>query len=258
MAPKRFELKLLRPRLGVGIKTLGALSAVFWIPILCLTALLFYTFQDTLRNEVLTSIKINLKGAQEIYLERPGVVSGVLTHSAAREGVRQDFSKKDSRRLQSLLLDLAGTNNFVDVWLAVDGKQRVIARGTDKKGDVVKIGNAISNALATGDTVITTELVSREFLAGEDAELAKRVKDIGVMQFVISPVRGGAEGALVAGILLTGDPWLGNAVFSRYGAELALFAGDSPDSALLHATSSKPRSTWALGTRLRSSGHHDQ
>ncbi len=247
--PKRYELHLTRPRLSVGIKTLGALTAVFWIPIICLLTLLYFSFNDTLSKEALTSVRANLSAAKENYRQRPVLLENVLIRAVAHTNVRQSFAKKDSKQLQTLLLDLGNANNFVDIWIAVDSKQRVIARGGAKKGgDIVKIGTALSRAISSGDTVFTTELVTKEFLARENPSLTKRVEDTGVMQFVISPVNGG--GAIVAGILLTGDTWLGNTVYDRLGAEVALFAGETPESALLHATSSEPRSTWSIGTRI--------
>ena len=101
----------------------------------------------------------------------------------------------------------------------------------------------------SGKQASATELVSREFLRNEDEDLAKRVKDLGLVQFVVSPIKSGdmTIGALVAGSLLTGDPWLGNAVYKRFGVEMALFAGQSPQTFILHSTASLPRSTWAVG-----------
>ena len=252
MPEKRFEVKLLRPRLSVGLKTLGALTLVFWIPVIGLSAMLFLLFQNTIYDDALDSIKLHLKGAEEVYEERARVLEGLLEQTAYRTDTRKDFSEKDTPRLRALLLDLAKLNNYVDIWIAVDEKHRVIARRNQNDGDVIRIGDALSNALTRRESTVATELVSKEFLGMEGDGLAQRVEDTGMTQFVITPVVHDEKvvGAIVAGMLLTGDPWLGNTVYKRYGAEVALFAGESPETSLLHSTASLPRSIWVLGQRI--------
>ncbi|MDH4234665.1 MAG: diguanylate cyclase, partial [Gallionella sp.] len=140
-------------------------------------------------------------------------------------------------------------NPYAQIWIAVDESQRVIGRRNGKTGDFLRIGDAIYKALTTGQIVYCTELVSRDFLAAEDEELAKRVKDTGIVQFVISPVmsKSGASGAIISGIVISGDAWLGNTIHNKFGAEMAIFAGEPPESSFLHATASLPRNTWIIG-----------
>lgn len=254
MTEKRLLLRLFRPKIGVGAKTWIALSIVFWVPVVCLAVILSLLFRNTIYNETLNTIKIHLKGAGEIYGEKVKVLSGVLTQTATRADVEADFFRKDKQALKSLLLELGKVNTDVDVWFAVDDKQTVVARRNDRSGDIIRLGNALSNALAGGAGVTTTELVGRDLLSMEDEELLKivMVKDTGIVRFAIAPVRyrENVVGAIVAGDLLTQDPWLGNTIYNRFGAEAALFAGENPQSALLHATASLPRSTWAMGQNM--------
>lgn len=44
MQTGEYVMTLYRPRMGVGTKTLVALSMVFWIPVGALAGLLFYLF----------------------------------------------------------------------------------------------------------------------------------------------------------------------------------------------------------------------
>ena len=240
---------LMRPKLGVGAKTWIALTVVFWVPVIGLSLILFYLFQNTIYDETLLLAKAHLKGAEEVYGARGNLVKGLLLNTAAREDVEKDFFKKDSKALQSLLLELGKSKTDVDMWIAVDDKQRVIARRNNKKGDIIRVSEALSMALLTGEGVTSTELAGMELLSSENEELTKLVKDTGIVQFTVAPVRHGENivGAIVAGDLLTGDPWLGNTVYNLYGAEIAIFAGESPGSSFLHSTASLPRSTWILG-----------
>ncbi len=249
---KKFEMRLLRPRLGVGTKTLIALSIVFWVPVSVLAVIMFYLFQGLLYDEGLNSIKVNLKGAREVCEGQINLVKGVTAQFTARQEVKVAILKKDAAKLQTLLLEFGKNNPYIDILTVVDSHQRVISRKTDRRGDILSISGLLSTALFNGKQTSSTELVSRDFLKNEDEDLVKRVKDLGLVQFVVSPVkyRDRTIGALVAGSLLTGDPWLGNAVYRRFGVEMALFAGQTPQTFLLHSTASLPRSTWAIGQSM--------
>jgi len=248
-------MKLPFIKMSVGSKTLIALSVVFWIPVIGLSLILFFSFRYTLYEDALTASALHLKGAKGIYEERAHIVEGLLAEKSDNPKIQELFIKKDTKALQSLLFNLGRLNSYVDIWIAVDNKQRALARrDTDLKntGDLVKIGDALPRTLARGEAIISTELVTKNFLLHEDVGLAKKIEDVGIVQFVTYPIDRNDEtvGAIVAGIIMTGDPWLGNTTYHRFGAETALFAGESPDSAVLHSTASLPRSVWTLGMRM--------
>ncbi len=248
-------MKLPFIKMSVGSKTLIALSVVFWIPVIGLSLILFFSFRHTLYDDALTESKLHLKGAQGIYDERARIVEGLLAEKSDRKDVQQLFLKKDSKALHSLLLNLGRLNSYVDIWIAVDDKQRAIARrdfNTEKTEDLVKIGDALSRTLSRGEAIISTELVTKEFLLREDVGLAKKIEDVGIVQFITYPIdhNDTTVGAIVAGIIMTGDPWLGNTTYHRFGAETALFAGINPNRAVLHSAASLPRSVWTLGQHM--------
>ncbi|HHL40088.1 MAG TPA: diguanylate cyclase [Deltaproteobacteria bacterium] len=243
-------MKLYRPKIGVGPKTWMALSVIFWVPIVGLAAVLFFFFKSIVYEETLGSINIHLKGAEGVFSERRQVVESLAAEAAGRQEVRSALAGRDEAALRSVLLELGKRNPFIDIWAFVDDKQRVVARRSGASGDIMRLGDTIPNAITQGDVTSSVELVSTEFLARESRELTERIKDkTAIAQFVVAPVRGGDKviGALVAGMVLSGDPWLGNAVYERYGIELALFAGEPPEYSFLHATASLPRSTWVIG-----------
>lgn len=246
---KRLAMKLLRPKLGVGTKTIIALSVVFWVPIAVLAFFLFQIFQDVLHNDAVDAVKAHLKGARVVYDERVRITEGKLSQLAESPSLGKSFAAHDGRSLQSALIEIGKNNPYMEVLIAVNEDQKVLARRTGGAGDYTNIGDILSNALLTGEVKSSTELVSREFLEREDRELAKRVRDFGMAQFVVLPVRheGKVAGAIISGMLLTGNPWLGNSVYTKFGVEMALFGGDQPEASLLQATSSLPRSSWIIG-----------
>lgn len=248
----RFEMKLTRPKLSVGTKTFAALSVVFWVPVIALAGILFFLFQGLFNDEVLNSIKIELKGAKGVYEERLKVVEGTVSQLARRPDVVEAFEKKDGSKLKSLLLDFGKENAGIDTLTAVNETQVILGGNAEKPGEILNLGSIVSSSLQGGDTVSSIELVGKGFLNSENDKLNRQIKDVGIAQFVASPVRKGGKvlGSIVAGMFLTGDPWLGNTIHSRFGVEMALFAGETAESLLLHSTSSVPRNTWSIGQAI--------
>ncbi len=246
------SLELIRPKLSIGIKAISALTVVFWVPVILLVISLYFSFNKSLLMEGLDNVRTNLKGASVVYEERSKNLQSVLEQVTGNHDVRDMFLRRDSMKLQELLLTLGQKNTHAEILVAVNANQKVLSRRNGKTGDIIILGDALSRTLMTGVTVITTELVSKEFLALEEEGLANRIRDIGIAQFVISPVRYGDEitGAIVAGILLSGESWLGNTIHNRFGVEIALFAGETFESFYLHSTASLPRTTWIIGQSM--------
>lgn len=252
MKQKELKMKLYRPKIGVGGKTLIALSVIFWVPMMALAGILFYLFQNVIQEEVTGHIKANLKGTIAVYVERVSLIKGLMQEIKEEADIKKAFSEANNTDLQTILLKLGKKHSFIDILFAVDENQRVIGRRNNRVGDIASIGDSISRALVNGEMTHSTELVSREFLSREDNELANQIKDTGIVQIVVSPVISGDRivGAIVSGLLLSGDTWLGNSVHDRFGVEMALFGGSSAESLFLHAAASLPRSNWVLGQLL--------
>ncbi len=245
-------MKLSRPKVNIGAKTLLAFTLVFWIPVIALTIGLYYSFSSSMFNEELKTVKTNLRGARVIYKERTKVLQSTLKHIANMESVKVMFSEKNKNDIEQVLINIGKENNHVELLMAVDENQRVLGRRNGSDGDIILLGDSLSRALMTGETSYTTELISSDIVAMEDESLASRIKDIGIGQFVIAPVRSDDKmsGAIIAGIVLTGESWLGNSIYEQFGAELALFAGETFESFYLHATTSLPHATWAMGQKM--------
>jgi len=249
MTQKDLTIKLYRPKMGVGTKTMVALSVFFWLPFSLLGIILFSLFQTQFEEESTAQIKLALRGAKVVYEERVALLRQSIPQLAQRADFRQAFHARDQQQLQRSLLEFSREAGFVTTLMVIDGDQRVVARRGDKFGDLVNLGEVFSRAVLQGELASATELVSRDFLVRESSELANMVSDVAVVQFVATPVRFNDRvvGAVVAGILLTANPWLSDNVFDRLGVDFTLFAGKPSDGATLHLTSSRPTKLWVLG-----------
>ncbi len=252
MTQKDLTIKLYRPKMGVGSKTMLALSAFFWLPFTLLGVILFSLFQGQFQDESTAQIKLALRGAKVIYEERTVLLRQSIPQLAQREDFSQAFHERDQKRLQTLLLEFSREAGFVTTLMTIDADQRVVARRGNQFGDLVNLGEVFSRAVLQGELASATELVSRRFLVRESSELANMVSDVAVVQFVAAPVRFNDRvvGAVVAGVLLTANPWLSDNVFERLGVDFTLFAGNPSDGATLHLTASSPTNPWVLGQTI--------
>lgn len=249
MASHLLTMKLNRVHLPVGLKLLLSFTVVFWLPVLILSALFFINAEHALKSDTASLARTQLVGAHGILNERFIILQNILQHVAATESVQQSFAGKKSAQLHEELVRLATQAPHARILLAVDTHLRVLARGDGTTGDILEPSQLLSTALVTGRPASSLELVSNAFLAKEGKDLAQRSYGSGIAQLTVVPVKSGDSvmGALIGGILLSNDPWLGNSVFDRFGVEAALFAGERIESSLLHATSSLPRSIWSTG-----------
>ncbi len=252
MEQRVLAIKIDRLKMGVGAKTLLALSVCFWVPISVLAGILFLLFQDLFVDEATAQIKLGLKGAKTVYEERPTVLKQLVPAFARRPDVQDAFFMKDPARLQNLLLEFGKETGFVTVLAAVDENQRIIARRGGSQGEIVSIGDILSRAVLQDELTSATELVSREFLLQESLQPADFIKDVGVVQFVVAPVKreGRIVGAVLTGVLLTADPWLGDTIYKNLGMDFTLFAGKPAEGASIHATASEPKNQWVLGQAM--------
>jgi len=222
------------------------------LPVLALLGVLSILLQDHFHAEATAQIKLGLKGAKSSYEERVVVLERLLPQLASHPDIIRALDEQNAVRLQSLLLEFGERVGYVPILTAVDHDQRLITRYGNSLGEVVKLGDILSRVVVGGELVSATKLVSREFLVQENEELANLVRDVGIVQFVVTPVKHNDRvlGALVAGVLLTADAWLGDRVHDRLGLDFALFAGNPTEGSRLHAASSQPRSLWSMGQAM--------
>lgn len=231
-----------------------AMSLSFWLPVLTLMAVLFFLLHTHFHTEATDRVKLGLKSAKALYEERVLILERLVPQLAEQPAIKQAFSDRNTDQLQTLLLNYNKRVEFISILTAVDVNQRLIARRGDSHGEVIQLGDMLASVLTTGQLVTSTRLVSREFLKQENPGLTTHVQNMGLVQFVAAPVWQDNQilGALVVGILLTADTSLSDSIFKRLGMSFALFGGKPAENATLHATSSLPRSLWAMGESLPS------
>ncbi|HKJ75894.1 MAG TPA: diguanylate cyclase [Gammaproteobacteria bacterium] len=239
--PQRF-------RLSIGWKTLIAFALVVFIPMFGLLHITEQTLRETMEDETYHSLEANLRGAWRVYHERHTNLRSALVLSAAAPGAKSAFLHRSSNRLTPLLNRQAGLLPYVDVWLAFDDAQRVLARRNGETGQKVFLNNLVSQAFTFKEPVLSTELLSNELFIEENPLKYSNLATQVMAQVVVVPVEKGGEviGALAGLILMNDDRWLPNAIHDYLSIDAALFGSVIQESRIISA-SSRPNNIWAEG-----------
>lgn len=241
------------PRLGltVGTKTWISLTLLFWIPFSILLSLLFLFLEGQRQEERVERLRHDLRFAKAMERRQLGDLHLRLAdRPAALAGL---FRDRNGPALQRALATISAEVGQAPILVAVDAQRRVLARLADRTaGDELRVGAVLTDALIRAEDKESLELVENAFLVREGVSVRRETGDQGIAGFVILPVRWGERvvGALVVGLPLTGSAEIPNRLLQEYDAELGVFAGHTPEGALLHSSSSLPRSIWTAGQTM--------
>lgn len=229
--------------LSIGAKTLLA----FLIIIAVLAGGFYYyttvTFSSHVEEEAVTELKSKSQGAWRLFYSRLDQMKYGMLQAASGETNKSAIIRNDEAFLQKTLERYSAVRSYVDYWAVVDKTGRVLARRSGNSGDALDMDGVVSKALSTGEPVLSTESVNREFLGRESAELASRVESKGLMQFAVVPVvhNGEVIGAFVSGMLLNGNSWLAGSVYEYFNAKSAIFMVESAGKAKVVASTGLPK-----------------
>ncbi|MBI5642414.1 MAG: diguanylate cyclase [Deltaproteobacteria bacterium] len=232
-----------RLKLSIATKTLLA----FLIIISVLGGGFYYYTTITLSNQIekdaLIGLNSKLKGAWRFYYSRMDQMRLGMLQAGSEDSVKSAVFKKDQSHLQKLLNGYAASRQYVDVWAVIDADKRVIGRRNGRVGDLLEINGIVERALNTGEPVISTEFISKDFLAKEDSELASKIETSGLMQIAVTPVisNGTPTGAFVTGILLNRSDWLPTAIFENYNVTAAVITNTLHEGRVI-STANSPKS----------------
>jgi diguanylate cyclase (GGDEF)-like protein len=229
--------------LSIGAKTLLA----FLVIIAVLAGGFYYyttvTFSSHVEEEALTELKSKSQGAWRLFYSRLDQMKFGMLQASTDEANKSSIINRDRAFIRKTLDRYAAVRSYVDYWAVVDSEGRVIARRNALSGDIVDINGVVGKALSTGEPVLSTESVSREFLSRESMELASRVEARGLMQFAVVPAvhRGEVIGAFVSGTLLNGNSWLSRSVYEYFSAKSAIFMIEPQGKAAVIASTGLPK-----------------
>lgn len=214
-----------RPGLTIGAKTLLA----FFLIITLLAGGFYYfttvAISSRVEKEALGDLYSKLKGTWKLYYERMDQMQLGMLQAGSEPAIKDLVRRRDGEELKKLLSGYSSTRRYVDLWAVVDTERTVIGRKNGLTGDLLEINGVVERALRTGEAITSTEVVSRDTLVRESAELASRVDPMGLLQVAVTPVEsnGRVAGAFVTGVLLNRYDWLPGEAYRNYHVNSAVF-----------------------------------
>lgn len=202
-----------------------------------------------IEGSVQDALNDKLRAAWLQYYERPEQMKMGLLQATNTYGFVDAVKKKDMAYLRNQGILWKKHRPYLDIWTVVDADSRVIARiNSNNAGEIYNINGLIEKAVGSRTLVVSTEIVSKDFLIKEDKALAvqahiKAVRGVekdeynrknmdeesGMMVIVVAPVIDKSDhvvGAIVAGDLLNNDSYFSDALEERFPGLLSTISYD--------------------------------
>lgn len=241
MEDKLYKAVLSRWRLNISI--VGKTLLAFFLIISVLAGGFYYfttiTLSSNIEKEALKTLNSKLRGAARIYFSRMEQMKLGMLQAGSEDTVKRALERRDAPFFRKLLNDYTPTRPYVDLWAVVDSNGRVIGRRNGRTGDMLDISGIVAKSLATGEAVMSTEVVSRELVEKESVQLASRFDSTGLMQLTVTPVvlsGGKVAGAFVTGILLNKYDWIPNNIYENYNVTSAVFSSNDREYRVITST----------------------
>lgn len=120
-------------------------------------------------------VRMDLNSAREVYAQRLNAISEVVRLTTIRFFLKESLVTGDLEPMKAELQKILETENL-DVFTVVDSNGDVVFRARNPRihGDNQAADEIVAQVLLTGENVAATQIVSRENLANEGAELAEQ------------------------------------------------------------------------------------
>ncbi len=187
----------------------------------------------------------------------------------AAELVENAIVGRDKEFLRNKMSHWKIKRPYVDIWTIVDKEGMVIARLNSKSsGDIFEVNGVVKKALASGDTVISTEVIPREVLLKEDEKLTEEIaipvvlndrkgeynpgysietKALSVIVVVPVFAQDKVVGAIVTADILNKDNFVPDTIMQKIPGAMATIANNGVRIATTGTTEAGER---AIGTKL--------
>ncbi len=197
---KRLVNRLFRNR-TLGYKFTLMFALVILIPMLLLAYVSYRVMDSRLIIEANNKLKMGLKTAWTEYYIRADQMRYGMLQAASQKDVIEAVRRHDSGRLKEMMQKWKGRRPYVDIWIILDSKGRVISRfNNELKDDAIDINGLVEKVVSSGKTQVSTEILAEDILDREGEEFHRQVappKDI------MGSHSAGVEGDVMALIVVT-------------------------------------------------------
>ncbi|RII28610.1 MAG: PAS domain-containing sensor histidine kinase [Geobacter sp.] len=217
----------MRLRLNIRNKLLFSILLVLLVSYAILAITTFKSVNYALEAQVSRNLEENLHYAQSQLFARADLITYSLSQPTSAPPVLENIRMHNLPWLAGALQRWRKVIPFVEVLTLVDPQKRVLARvGSGKSDRLAGLGYMMEQAFRTRKTVVSTELVSREFLEQEGgiAITPNMLMENEAMVMVVAMPVFAADGTLIGGVLagdiINNDPNLPFQVQEVFGKEV--------------------------------------
>ncbi|GFO58796.1 PAS domain-containing sensor histidine kinase [Geomonas silvestris] len=155
----------MQPRFGIRTKLLLSILAILLVSYSTLLYSTTKTLSASVRGEIDKSLEANLKFARSQYFDRSEIVKYALLQSTVSQTLQQKMKERDGGWLSERLAAWHSVLPSLETMVVLDPDRRVLARlDSEERGDQVQVPALVDQALASGRTVVATEILSRDLL----------------------------------------------------------------------------------------------
>jgi len=243
--PQRFYL-------SIGWKTLIAFMLIVVLPMFGLSVITAMMLRSTLETETTHALEGKLRGAWQVYNERPAQLRAVLAQAAVNPAVQAGISARDSAALETVFQHQAALLPYTNVWLALDKNRALITRHNDdiRAADIEpSIGKLLTRAYRSGEVGVSSELIaSTLFVEQSPAGHPNKLDRTLLAQVVVVPVikKKIVIGALAGIIILNHDHWLPSIIHDYLNVDAAVFLSAGQETRAIAATR-RMNAIWLAG-----------
>ena len=230
---KRFNDKTMR------FKITAAFIVVTLIPMLLVAFVSYKVIDARLIKEADEKINIGIKTAWSEYQVRGDQMRYGMLQAASMGEVKEALKRNDTKTLKGMLSKWRERRPYVDLWIVVDSRGKVISRlNSDMRDDTIDINGLIEKAITSEKSQVSAEILPAEMLVREGEEFhrqvtipvafggsedeykrdGKLVETNAMALVVVTPVTGGDQkslGAIITADILNKDMHVPDAVSNK-------------------------------------------
>lgn len=217
----------MRLRMNIRNKLLFSILLVLLVSYAILAVTTFKSVNYALEAQVSSNLEENLRYAQSQLFARADLITYSLSQPTTAPPVQKYIRTSNRLWLSDAVQRWRKTIPFVEVLTLMDPQKRVLTRvGSGTSDRLAGLEYAMEQAFRTRKTVVSTELVSREFLEQEGgvAITPSMLRQNEAMVMVVAMPVFAADGTLIGGLLagdiINNDPNLPFQVQEVFGKEV--------------------------------------
>lgn len=192
-------------RFGIRTKLLLSILAILFVSYSTLLYSSMKTLNASLQTELDRNLATNIKYARSQYLDQAEIAKFSVMQSVVSQTVQQRLRERDSAWFSKRIKRWHEVLPFVDLVVVVDPQEQVLAtlKGA-RNGGPMELPVVVKQALASKKAILSTELLSGEFMCRAGLEgYCERPDSETLVATVAVPVIG-ADGGVI-GCVVTGD-----------------------------------------------------